>query len=278
MIRPLHYVAFPAAIFVDHFSAKVKSTKGDDMFSSGAKSIKMLLILGAAFVAPRVYMNGGADFTALKDRIMAAAGKGSTNAPPAEQTAPTDSGNGNSAESATQHVVEKPPIVITPQSIEHKDAVDLPLPEELQRLKSVPLADLLRFDYVPNDIVQRWPYVTAVNPELHVQAYRAPFYTGTTPEDLEGVVTYFFDARNKTTQIMVRAKTGDFRPLVGWLETWYGFQYRETQSPVVYVYEPPQRWPSKTDSHLWIRPAHAFADGFEYKRFDVTLVLNRPKE
>ncbi|MCL2624541.1 MAG: hypothetical protein FWD31_12835 [Planctomycetaceae bacterium] len=245
-----------------------------------SKTVKMILFVSTAFLAPWVYMTGGADIIAVKDRIFSgmsnpASGDNSSNASPApqvSQAAPAQSGN------RVEHAVEKPPVVITPQSIEHKDAVDLPLPDELQRLKSVPLADLLRFDYVPNDIVQRWPYVTAVNPELHVQAYRAPFYTGTTPEDLEGVVTYYFDARNNTTQIMIRAKTGDFRPLVDWLETWYGFRYRETQSPVVYVYEPPSRWPSKSDSHLWIRPAHAFADGYEYKRFDVTLVLNRPKE
>ena len=239
-----------------------------------SQTIKMVLVVCTAFLAPRVYMTGGADFIALKNRFMPAS-QHPTPAPGPQNGA----SNANpGVQSPKPEAPETPPIVITPQSIEHKDDIDLPLPEELQRLKSVPLADLLRFNYVPNDIVQRWPYVTAVNPELHVQAYRAPFYTGTTPEDLEGVVTYYFDARNNTTQIMIRAKTGDFRPLVDWLNKYYGFEYRETQSPVVYVYEPPQRWPSKSDSHLWIRPAHAFADGYEYKRFDVTLVLNRPKE
>ena len=236
-----------------------------------SQSIKMILVIGAAFIVPWQYMTGGKGIIAMKDRLMSATGHQASGSGLQGETP-------NTNPEVRSPTSEAPPIVITPQSIEHKDAVDLPLPDELQNLKSVPLADLLRFDYVPNDIVQRWPFVTAVNPELHVQAYRAPFFTGTTPEDLEGVVTYYFDARNNTTQIMVRAKTGDFRPLVEWLETWYGFKYRETQSPVVYVYEPPQRWPGKADSHLWIRPAHAFADGFEYKRFDVTLVLNRPKE
>ena len=234
---------------------------------SVSKSFKMLLIICAAFIAPRVYMTGGKDFIALKDRIFSgmssfASGQVPPHADPASP-APPD---------------EKPPIVITPELIRHKDDIGLPLPSELKRSKPIPLANLLRFDYVPNDIVHRWPYVTAVNPELHVQAYRAPFYTGTTPEDLEGVVTYYFDARNNTTQIMIRAKTGDFRPLVAWLKTYFGFEYRATQSPVVYVYEPPQRWPSKSDSYLWIRPAHAFAEGYDTKRFDVTLTLNRPKE
>ncbi len=233
---------------------------------NAGKSIKMLLVIAVAFVAPRVYMNGGADFIALKDRLVAAvSGKGSP-----KPDAPGEDG--------ATHTVEKPPVVITPESIEHKDAIDIPLPEELKRTKPVPMNELLRFDYVPNDIVGRWPYVTAVNPELHVQAYRAPFFTGTTPEDLEGVVTYYFDTHNATTQIAIRAKTGDFRPLVAWLKTYYGFEYRETQSPVVYVYEQPQRWPRKDGSHLWIRPNQAFAEGYDYKRFDVTLVLNRPKE
>ena len=234
-----------------------------------SKSFKMLLVICAAFIVPRVYMNGGSDFVGLKDRIFTgmsgtAPGQVSPGAPPVAPT-PPEAG-------------EKPPVVITSDSIQHKDDISLPLPGELMRPKPIPLANLLRFDYVPNDIVHRWPYVTAVNPELHVQAYRAPFFTGTMPEDLEGVVTYYFDSRNNTTQIMIRAKTGDFRPLVAWLKTYFGFEYRETQSPVVYVYEPPARWPSKSDSYLWIRPAHAFAEGYDTKRFDVTLTLNRPKE
>jgi len=229
-----------------------------------SKTIKMIMVVSAAFLAPWVYMTGGADIIAMKDRIMSSAsGNGS----------PTTSQVGE-----TPKAPEPPLIVITPESIRHKDDIGLPLPPDLKRSKPIPLANLLRFDYVPNDIVNRWPYVTAVNPELHVHAYRAPFYTRTASEDLEGVVTYYFDARNNTTQIMIRAKTGDFRPLVAWLKTHFGFEYRETQSPVVYVYEPPQRWPSKNDSYLWIRPAHAFAKGYDTKRFDVTLVLNRPKE
>lgn len=232
----------------------------------GAKSIRMVLILCAAFLAPRVFMNGGADFIALKDRFL---GGVSGKEQPAEKPA-----TGTAGEVAT---VEKPPVVITPDSIAHKDAIDIPLPEELKRSKAVPLAELIRFDYVPNDIVSRWPYVTAVNPELHMQAYRVPFFTGTAPEDLEGVITYYFDTQC-TQQIAIRAKTGDFRPVADWMKTYYGFEYRETQSPVVYVYEQPQRRFRTNGSHLWIRPNHAFAEGYDYKRFDVTLVLNRPKE
>lgn len=239
---------------------------------NGAKSfINKVLAVGAAFLAPYVVMNHGSDIVALKDRVLATVSGKEQSSPTLPAPAPENNG------ATVAHTVEKPPIVITPESIEHKDAIDLPLPEDLKRSKAVPLADLLRFDYVPNDIVTRWPYVTAVNPELHVQAYRVPFFTGTTPEDLEGVVTYYFDTRC-TQQIAIRAKTGDFRKLVDWMKTYYGFEYRETQSPVVYVYEQPQRWPRKDGSHLWIRPNHAFAEGYDYKRFDVTLVLNRPKE
>ena len=229
----------------------------------------MILVLCVAFLAPRVIMNRGADFIALKDKAVGAVSR--------KESAPATPAAANPPVETAAHVVEKPPVVITPESIEHKDAIDIPLPEDLKRSKAIPLAELLRFDYVPNDIVTRWPYVTAVSPELHVQAYRVPFFTGTTGEDLEGVVTYYFDTRC-TQQIAIRAKTGDFRKLVDWMKAHYGFEYRETQSPVVYVYEQPQKWPRKDGSHLWIRPNHAFAEGYDYKRFDVTLVLNRPKE
>jgi len=233
---------------------------------------KMLLVLCTAFYVPRGYMHGNEDFAALKNWLLP--GRSNPTSGQVSQSMPSAP---LTPQTPPPETTEQP-MVITLESIQHKDDASLPLPEEIQRTKPVPLTELLRFDYVPHDVVQRWPYVTAVNPELHVQAYRAPFFTGTTPDDLEGVVTYYFDSRNNTTQIMVKAKTGDFRPLVVWLKTYYGFEYRETQSPVVYVYEPPQRWPSKSGSYLWIRPAHAFADGYDYKRFDVTLVLNRPKE
>jgi hypothetical protein len=235
----------------------------------------MILVLCAAFFIPRAVMNKGADFTAIKNRLMsvvsskpAAAQTGDKSSSPViEQPAQTSQSQGS----------EIPIIAVPPEKIQNQDTIVLPLPEELKRAKPTPLKDVLWFGYVPNDITHRWPYVTAANPELHLQAYRAPFYTGTTPEDLEGVVTYYFGADN-IQKISIRAKTGDFRPLVTWLQQYYGFVRRETQSQVVYVYEPPA--PSRSqqeNSYLWIRPTQAFAEGYDYKKFDITLVLNSPE-
>ena len=229
---------------------------------NGAQWIKGVIILAAVFCIPRVISNRGADFTTLKNWAISAVSN-KTEAPPAGS-------QGNAAPPAK-------PIVVNQDTIQNKGDVDVPLPPEMLRSKPTPLNEVLWFDYVPNDIVQRWPYVTAASPELHVQAYRAPFFTGTTAEDLEGVVTYYFDTHDKIQQISIKAKTGDFRKLVEWLQKYYGFVQRETQSPVVYLYEQPYKSPRNDGSRLWIRPSQAFAEGYDYKRFDITLVVNRPK-
>jgi hypothetical protein len=243
--------------------------KGNAM-NNGSKTIRMLFVLCAAFFIPRVVINKGADFTSLTKYLF-----------PVVSSQPTPSTNDKTAstERSLQSSESQEPIgAVPPEKIQNQDVIALPLPKELKRAKPTPLKDVLWFGYVPNDIIHRWPYVTAANPELHLQAYRAPFYTGTTPEDLEGVVTYYFGSDN-IQKISIRAKTGDFRPLATWLQQYYGFARRETQSPVIYVYEPPtsSRF-QKEKSYLWIRPNQAFAEGYDYKKFDVTLVLNSPEQ
>jgi hypothetical protein len=238
------------------------------------KTIRMLLVLLAAFFIPRVVMNKGSDFTAFKKQL-ASVVSSKPQTPPNDQS--PSSAAGHLTHSSPPRDSQTPIVAVPPEAIQNQDTIALPLPKELKRAQPVPLKDVLWFNYVPHDIIRRWPYVTAANPELHLQAYRAPFYTGTTPEDLEGVVTYYFGA-DHIQKISIRAKTGDFRPLVTWLQHYYGFERRETQSPVVYVYEPPtsSRF-QKENSYLWIRPNQAFAEGYDYKKFDVTLVLNRPE-
>ena len=224
------------------------------------KSIKGIVVVALVFFIPRFFMTGGSDIETIKNWLNTKQAKAEPSVTQPEAGKPA----------------APPPIVIDPEKIENKDDVLLPTPSEAKLSPITPIPEILRFDYDPVDIVKKWPYVTAANPELYLQAYRAPLVTGAGNDDLAGVITYYFDMYT-VQQISVRAKTGDFRKLVSHLQQHYGFVQRETQTPAIYIYEQPDSFARKDGSYLWIRPNLAFAEGIEQHRFDVTLVLNRPK-
>jgi hypothetical protein len=228
-------------------------------------AVKGIALIALVFCIPRFFMNGGASLDAVKKWF---------HPQQTEAVAPPAPAPNGTAKPAGQEPSKE--IRIDPATIERKDDVTLPTPETAKLSPVTPIPEILRFDYVPADIVKKWPYVTAANPELYLQAYRAPLITGSASDDLAGVITYFFDLHS-IQKISIRAKTGDFRKLVTFLQRHYGFVQRETQSPTVFIYEQPETFSRKDGSHLWIRPNLAFAEGIEEQRFDVTLVLNRPK-
>lgn len=226
------------------------------------KSIKGVIAVALVSFIPRFFMTGGSDLETIKNWLNTKQAKADV-----EQSV---------AKQESDKPVPPPQIVIDPEKIENKDDVLLPTPSEAKLSPITPIPEILRFDYDPVDIIKKWPYVTSANPELYLQAYRAPLVTGSRNDDLAGVITYFFDMHT-VQQISIRAKTGDFRKLVAHLQKYYGFVQRETQTPAIYIYQQPETFSRKDGSYLWIRPNLAFAEGIEEHRFDVTLVLNRPK-
>jgi len=227
------------------------------------QGLRGLLVIAAVFFVPRFFMTNGTDLETIKKWLSPKSAEVTVQQP--------------STVSPDNKPAPPPDIVIDPATIKNKDDIALPTPETAKLSPITPISEILRFDYDPADIVKKWPYVTAANPELYLQAYRAPLITGSANDDLAGVITYFYDT-HCIQQISIRAKTGDFRKLVTHLQKYFGFVQRQTQSPTIYIYEQPETSSRKDGSHLWIRPNHAFAQGIEYQRFDVTLVLNRPKK
>ncbi|MCL2624454.1 MAG: hypothetical protein FWD31_12400, partial [Planctomycetaceae bacterium] len=105
-----------------------------------SKTVKMILVVSAAFLAPWVYMTGGEDIIAMKNRLLSgiglpAFGSGTQNAV---------SQNNPEARGSESEAIETPPIVITYESIQHKDDVELPLPSDLKLPKAISLGDLFR--------------------------------------------------------------------------------------------------------------------------------------
>ena len=83
------------------------------------------------------------------------------------------------------------------------------------------IPDAFRFDVSPEWITARWPRVTTVLAETDLQGLRVPLVTGSRPDDLAGVLTYYFDKKHVVQRISFQGNTGDERRLVAFLTQYY---------------------------------------------------------
>ncbi|MDD4267247.1 MAG: hypothetical protein PHO07_18550 [Pirellulales bacterium] len=160
------------------------------------------------------------------------------------------------------------------------DAAEAPGPGELPPL---PLEggdvnqfwEILRFDLTPQWIADRWPRVTTALADLDLQGFRVPLVTGTAEDDLAGSLTYYYNAERQLQRITFAGTTGDYRRLLHLLATHYGFVNRPTNAPNVILFEVPSQG-NPPHSYLWVRPAAVLKATDPLKRFELTLVLERP--
>jgi len=157
-------------------------------------------------------------------------------------------------------------------------AASLPAPGETwappgDRTAQVGLAEALRFDVTPAWVMERWPWVSAGLSELPLAGYRVPLLTGASEDDLAGSLTYYFNARQQVARITFQGTTGDARKLIRLLMSRYGFGRRIMNDPALFRYEVPvSKGPAQSYLDLRLdRPKDP------YRRFDVTLVIERPE-
>jgi hypothetical protein len=86
------------------------------------------------------------------------------------------------------------------------------------------LYDVFRFDVTPAWIQSQWPRVSTGWLEDGYEGYRVPLVTGTTPYDLHGSLTYFFDHRQRLQRIRFVGNTGEVRPLAELVTEYHGFK------------------------------------------------------
>jgi len=86
------------------------------------------------------------------------------------------------------------------------------------------LYDVFRFDVTPAWIQSQWPRVSTGWIEDGYEGYRVPLVTGTTPHDLHGALTYFFDHRQRLQRIRFIGYTGDVKPLADLVTQYHGFE------------------------------------------------------
>ncbi len=72
-----------------------------------------------------------------------------------------------------------------------------------------PLEQLLRFDATPDWIKANWARVTTRVPNLNFEGWRVPLATGSTPQDIVGSITFFFDDHRNVQRITLHGYLGD---------------------------------------------------------------------
>jgi len=138
-----------------------------------------------------------------------------------------------------------------------------------------PLDDALRFDVTTAWVLANWPRVSAGLAELDLQGYRVPLVSGTADGDVAGSLTYYFNPKQRVARITFFGTTGDAGKLVALLESRYGFKRTVVPEPNLFVYQV-KSW-GKVQSELRIRPASVVRSDIPYARFEVALLMDRPK-
>jgi hypothetical protein len=156
----------------------------------------------------------------------------------------------------------------------------LAIPAATPPLDAMPtptLAEVLRFDVSVDWVMHRWPRVSTGLPHLQLQGYRVPLVSGTSYRDVAGSLTYYFNAGQQVERITLRGTTGDPSALVAILTGSYRFARRLTNDPGVVLYEAvdPDNRPA---GELKIRSAKVVKATQPYSRFEVELVMDRPRE
>ncbi len=144
----------------------------------------------------------------------------------------------------------------------------------------VPTADfseVFRFDVRPDDLVQRWPRVTAATAGIQLQGYRVPLVTGTREDDLAGAVTFYFNPRQEVQRITFRGTTGNANRLIQYLAAQFGYCHRPTNDAGLFLYVVPEEGSrGAVKSYLWIRPQRVLRAAEPHARFELDLVIERP--
>lgn len=158
---------------------------------------------------------------------------------------------------------------LTPSRL-HVDPFN-PNPHSLDQMPIVSLAEVLRFDISPDWVMGRFPRVSTVLSELNLDGLRVPLVTGTSPSDLAGTVTYYFDQFKRLKRICVQGNVGDPTRYVAELQQAYQMSQEPSLGGNLYVI----KWNGAPTSLLHIAPASVVHSDSPYGRFQLFLELNQ---
>lgn len=137
----------------------------------------------------------------------------------------------------------------------------------------LPLERLFRFDISPQWITTHWSRVSTIITQTELQGLRVPVVTGTETHALAGVVTYYFDARDRLVRIAFQGSTGDERPLLQVVLRAFELRAEPKLGAGVYV----RKWRGRPFSVLRIRRAPIIRASAPNASLEISMELNRPR-
>ena len=139
----------------------------------------------------------------------------------------------------------------------------LPVPQKL--------AQIFSFNWTPDSVLSVWPSATRVF-EDEFAGLRVPLVTGTSPQDLAGSLTYYFDRKNQLRRIGFEGVTGDARPLVQLMVGQYQLRAQRSLLAGLYV----SSWNGTPRSVLRLTYPPTIDASQARSRLSVAIELNRP--
>lgn len=141
----------------------------------------------------------------------------------------------------------------------------------LEQLPVVSLAEILRFDISPEWVMARFPRVSTLLSEMNLDGLRTPLITGSTPGDLAGTLTYYFDRYKRLKRVSVHATLGDPTRYIMELRQAYQMSQEPSLGGSLYVV----KWNGTPTSVLHVSPASVVYSDVNYGRYNFFLELNQ---
>lgn len=196
----------------------------------------------------------------------------SSDAPPISETSPLEQAAG--ADPAARHATGAAPRAAHPALMPFRTASQSRVPLEGAEVHD--LATVLSFHLTPHWVLGHWQRVSTGLSELDLQGYRVPLVTGTTEMDLAGSLTYYFNSQQRVQRITFQGTTGDARRLVSVLATQHQFIRQIAPDARLFLYQRLEG--RKVIGELHIKPSPVVNNADPWRRFEVALVMDRPKE
>lgn len=134
-----------------------------------------------------------------------------------------------------------------------------------------------RYDITPEWVEQNWDFVTACVGPMNLQGYRVSLVTGPSPDDLTGVLTYYFDNHKQLQQIQFQGTTGHLGRLTAMLRQQFHMSQRIVNDPSLTIFETPASFRGSKNIMEARAPMVIKSDQL-YHRYEIYLQLNRPVE
>ena len=137
---------------------------------------------------------------------------------------------------------------------------------------TVNLEGVLRFDVDPRWVMQHWPHVSTTRIDGPLDGLRVPLITGTTPQDVVGSLTYYFNEQQQVQRISMDGFMGDDRRMVAVVTKVFQLKPEPRAGVGVYV----SKWNGKPISALWVRRMPVVHTGNGAQQYEFALEINRP--